>query len=104
MYNFGIQNIVLSREDLKPASINDNCAVEGQGYIGNVMKCHLVLCFCRHRQEVLLRNEVLRKLGVTNIRTAQRHGIPLSAVMVNAYQAGKSLGISVHKAAYNLSS
>jgi len=52
MYNFGIQNIVLSREDLKPASINDNCAVEGQGYIGNVMKCHLVLCFCRHRQEV----------------------------------------------------
>lgn len=73
MYNFGIQNIFLSREDLGTVSINDNRAVEGQGYIGNVMKCHLVLCFCRHRQEVLLRNEVSRKLIDTNIRTSQRH-------------------------------
>lgn len=73
MYNFGIQNIFLSREDLGTVSINDNQAVEGQGYIGNVMKCHLVLCFCRHRQEVLLRNEVSRKLVDTNIRTSQRH-------------------------------
>lgn len=73
MYNFGIQNIFLSREDLGTVSINDNWAVEGQGYIGNVMKCHLVLCFCRHSQEVLLRNEVLRKLADMNIRTSQRH-------------------------------
>lgn len=73
MYNFGIQNIFLSREDLGTVRINDNQAVEGQGYIGNVMKCHLVLCFCRHRQEVLLRNEVSRKLVDTNIRTSQRH-------------------------------
>ena len=78
--------------------------MEGQGYIGNVMKCHLVLCFCRRRQEVLLRNEVLRKLGVTNIRTAQRHDIPLSGAMVNGYQTEKSLGISVDKEAYYLSS